>query len=218
MHQIDFKELVENALDLFMQQFEAGGSLGAQAPNIKINDLKNDDEVIFSIPSSSDQNSGLPGSQLSHEELKARSCLEFYANKTGNGIKARDRHAYEHGHEELPGVSTLPEHIIRVGIMVSMLKVKKKIWSFAYCLGAIHQAAEDGVSPQIAELFEKTFDVRLAGKNISVWDPQQQPGVITQEYLEYAKKLRAAAAGAQPTLPGTAADLVEGEFKSERTD
>lgn len=214
VHQIDFKELVEKALDMFMEAYE----LGAQAPNINIHDLKNDDEVIFSIPSSSDQNTGLPGAQLSHEERKARECLEFYAAKTGNGIKPKDRHAYEHGHDELPGVSTLPAHVIRFGIMMSILKCKKKIYVFAYCLGAIHQAAEDGVSPQIAELFEKTFDVRLAGKNIPVWDPNQLPGVITPEYLEYTKRLREAAGGAQPSLPGTGADLVQGEFKSEPTE
>jgi len=217
VHQIDFKDLVENALDLFMQQYEVSAGLGAQAPNIKINDLKNDDEVIFSLPSSSDLNSGLPGSQLSYEEQKARSCLEFYANKTGNVIKPRDRHAYEQGHDELPGVITLPEHIIRFGIMMSILKCRKKIWAFSYCLGQIHQAVEDGVTPQIAELFERTFDVRLTAKNIVIQDPNN-PKNVTPEYAEYVEKLKAAAAGAQPSLPGTGADLVEGEFKSERTE
>lgn len=216
MHRIDFKDLVENALDFYFQQYEASASLGAQAPNIKINDLKIDEEVI-TLPSSLNLNSGgLPGAQPSYEEQKARECLEFYSTKTGNAIKPGDRQAYEVGYKDLPGVRTLPQHVIRYGIMMSILLCKRRVNAFAYCLGQIHQAAEEGISIDIERLFERTFDVRLSGKNIQVSDPQK-PGVLTPEYVAYTARLRAAA-GAQQTLPGAGAELVEGEFDRGPTD
>lgn len=208
---MDFQDLVETSIDFFMAQFEASASSGAQVPTFNINDRSNDDEVLNLDLPLLDQNSGSPGAQnIPIEELKARRALEFYSAKTGNPIRPRDRQAFETGHDEFPGVMNMPPHVIRYGIMASILICKSKVNSFSYCLGQIHAAAEAGISPQICAFFEQTFDVRLAGKKIQFVDPDTK--ALTPEGAEYLARMRAAGSK-QPTLPGTGADLVEGEFK-----
>src|SRR6185503_9199239 len=148
VYKMDFQDLVETSIDFFMAQFEASASSGAQVPTFNINDRSNDDEVLNLDLPLLDQNSGSPGAQnIPIEELKARRALEFYSAKTGNPIRPRDRQAFETGHDEFPGVMNMPPHVIRYGIMASILICKSKVNSFSYCLGQIHAAAEAGISP-----------------------------------------------------------------------
>jgi hypothetical protein len=207
VHQIDFQKLVEDALDLFMLQAELSGNPGTQAPTINdLNDLIVDENESVGT-SSSDQSYGYPGTHDKNpEERKAQEVLAFYAQKTGNKIKPRDRHAYENGFEEWSGVSELPEHVIHYGIMESILICKGRINSFAYCLGAIHRIAETGISPEIVNLFLRTWDVRFAAKGNPVLN-SRTVDFASPDYQKYFDEMRSAASQSA-ALPGVGADLV----------
>ena len=208
VHQIDFQELVADAVRLYMVQAQLCGSPGAQEPSIndRSDDLIDDEET-----SSLNLFPGSPGAQTGPPvSAKEREDLAFYCDKTRNVLRPRDRDAYHNGNSELPGVSGLPSHQIQYGIMITLLRFRgTKIYTFAYCLGAIHEAAAEGISAEITAMFLRTFDVRMAAKGNPTLNAETVD-TASPHYAEYFQNIRRAAN--QPTLPGAGAELKEGEF------
>jgi hypothetical protein len=208
VHRIHFQTLVEDALDLYMQQYEIFGSLGAQEPTINdLTDRSTDEETNISSSSSSLFPIGSPGAQLTPAEAKERELLAFYSDRTGNPLKPRDREAFAQGNADFAGVADLPEPAIKFGIMQSILLCKSRVNSFSYCLGAIHQAAEEGVSAEVAQLYERTFTVRMDAKRNPAFGGS---GTFSSDaYEQYFSKLRKATVTEQPTLPTSGGELKE---------
>jgi hypothetical protein len=67
--------------------------------------------------------------------------INFYEVWTKNKATEKDRKAYEE-------VSHLAPHIIRTGILISVVRAKNKINSFRYCIGAIEEAAATNAGPE----------------------------------------------------------------------
>lgn len=116
--------------------------------------------------------------------------LGFYAKHAGNQIRPRDRETYQE-------VAALPEAAIQYGIMQSVVGCKTRVNSFAYCVPAILDAHAEGVSADLVEYMKRTFSARRE--------------MIGKPYDAAAfDRLRHAAQGQQPSLPGSGAgDLVE---------
>jgi hypothetical protein len=193
INKLDFQDLVTESVRFFLEEF---GSPGAQAPTDHDLDDQNDDEEGSVLTASSNlTDSGSPGAQNTEiaSQQKAQRMVAFYSLKTGNRIKDRDYEAYNE-------VASLSESAIKFGIMQSRLLCKTKPNSFAYCLGAIREAADAGVSAEIAETLARTFQVRMQMKASGKMD-----------YDEYFAKLRQAGQRHQPRLPNTGGELKEFE-------
>lgn len=195
----DMQLLLEEAMDdLLLKYSFAPAATEHQCSTI--NDLDLTDDKNRS--QSSKHESGAP---VLHSTLrnKESAVLTYYGAKTGNRVRERDRQAYERGHAGrhgfVPGIADVPTHIILLGIKESILACDFHVNSLAFCLPRIHKLATEGASPEMDEYLERTFNVQLEAK--------QNPQMSSDEYLH---KLRAAArGGAQPTLPGVGAELVE---------
>ena len=161
-----------------------------------INDLEDHDDSDDDAVSSSSSLFCDAGQPVNQAEQKAAQMLAFYGSKTGNAIKQRDRESYFQGNESCRGVAELPEHAIKLGIMQSVLLCKGRVNSLSYCLGAIWEAHESGVTCDMVEYLQRTYAARL--------ELRANPSM---EHSEYFTKLKNAAEGKQPTLPGAGAEL-----------
>jgi len=174
-----------------------------------LNDLDDQDDDVTKITNPSSNlfpETGAPVHQTP-EERKAKEVLTFYTERTGNQVKARDREAYAQGNDEHPGVAGLPEPVIKWGIMQSVLLCRSRVNSFSYCLGAIHEAAEVGVSEEVMRHVLRSFNERLEGmKAYRAGDEEKADRAL----WEMRKKTDThwLATNGQPTLPGAGADLV----------
>lgn len=193
IQKIDFQDFATEALRRFYD-FLCGRPVNQSTTINDLEDQRSDDETVTTSSSSLLPDSGQPVDQT---ELKAKTMLEFYSVRTGNPIRSSDRDAYFKGNRTLGGVSELSESAIKMGIMQSCLLCKgPRVNSFSYCLGAIHEAVEAGVSSDMVQYLQKTFATRMRHKNPDhVYDPQ------------FYDDLRKAAA--QPNLPGSGGDLHE---------
>lgn len=72
-----------------------------------------------------------------YDEAKTDEVLIFYQLQTGNRVTRKDR-------EALAEVAHLAPHVVKAGVLLSLMRAKKKINSFRYCLGAIEEMAESG--------------------------------------------------------------------------
>jgi hypothetical protein len=147
---LDFQDLVEEAIDFYLNiEGHLNGRPDAQTPSYQRLDDQIEDEKDLSS-SSSLFPYGRPDAQ---EQL-----LGFYAEKTGNVVKERDRDAYRE-------VAELPEAAVRYGIMQSVLLCKTRVNSFRYCVGAIREAADANVSQQVVAFLMATWARRIEKKN-----------------------------------------------------
>lgn len=64
----------------------------------------------------------------------------FYQKLTGRPFTDKDRQAYQE-------VSHLAPHIIKGGILLSLMRAKTPINSFRYCIGAMQEITESGAGP-----------------------------------------------------------------------
>lgn len=110
-----------------------------------------DDEKEKSSSSSLFPEAGAP--VLQPAERKEAEALAFYAKTTGNQVKERDRDAYRE-------VADLPEHFFRAGVMQSILLCRTRVNSLKYCLGAIKEAAEAGMSKELVDYLNADFERR----------------------------------------------------------
>lgn len=78
------------------------------------------------------------------DDIKTDDALIFYRRWTKNQLTDKDREAYEE-------VRHLAPHVIKSGILVSVVRSKSKIRSFRYCLGAILETAESNPSESYFE-------------------------------------------------------------------
>jgi hypothetical protein len=75
------------------------------------------------------------------DDLLNDDALIFYQRWTKNKITEKDKQA-------LDEVKHLAPHVIKAGILMSIVRSKQKINSFRYCLGAIEEVAESDPSPE----------------------------------------------------------------------
>jgi hypothetical protein len=168
-----------------------------------LDDPRSDDDVSSSSNLLRDS-----GQLVNQTEKRAREIFAFYTARTGRKVRQSDREAYFKGNKTLPGVSELPDHVIKFGIMQSVLLCKGVVNSFSYCLGAIIEAHEAGITSESVEHLQRTFSVRM--------ELRSNPEMEQDEFLN---KLRRAAAGQQPNLPGAGADLKEiGSERAKREE
>jgi hypothetical protein len=105
-------------------------------------DIKNPHSDLELI-SSSNHDSGRPAVQDREGDL-----LRFYAKQTGNRIKERDRDAFKR-------VLVLSDNAIKCGIIQSVLLCPVRVGSFAYCVPAVFQQADDPGSDYVKFLEDK---------------------------------------------------------------
>jgi hypothetical protein len=197
----EIKEAMEEAWDdLLLKYSMPTGALEHQSTNLNDLDDPDDDakERTTTASSSLFPEAGAPEHQTP-EDHKAKQMLAFYTERTGNVAKPRDHDAYFQGSKENPGVAELPEPVIMWGIMQSVLLCRSRVNSFSYCLGAIHDAADVGVSAEIVNHVLRTFNERLEGmKAFRAGDEEKQ-----------AKAMGEMRRKGQPTLPEAGGELKE---------
>jgi hypothetical protein len=192
INNIDFQDFATEAC---RQLYEAicGRPVNQSTTINDFEDLKTKDDEASS--SNLLPNVGRPVDQA---EKKLQQMLAFYREKTGNQIKQRDRDAYLKGNTDCSGVAELPEDAIKCGIMQSVLLCKGRVYSFSYCLGAIWEAHESGMSADMVEYLQRTYTVRL-----------EQRANPDKSLSSYFSQLAAASQGQQPALPATSGELKE---------
>jgi hypothetical protein len=166
---IDMQDFLEEAGDLLLVKY----GFGTGAPVLQCStdhdlDDQIDDEKEETSSSSLFPEAGAP--VLQPEERKEAEALAFYAKTTGNQVKERDRDAYRE-------VADLPLHSFRAGVMQSVLLCRTRVNSLKYCLGAIREAAEAGMSEEIVNYLQSSFGKRLQQVKASR-DQETLPGQI----------------------------------------
>lgn len=147
---------LEEAMDdlLAKHAFQTGAPVLQCATDHDLNDQIDDEKERSISPSSSLlRDVGAPG--LQRERRNAAELLAFYQQRTGNPIKETDRAA-------LREVATLPDHSIRTGIIYSVLRCPTRVNSLRYCIPAIKEVAQSGMSEDASAYLEKNFDRQLS--------------------------------------------------------
>lgn len=149
VNKVSLQDAVERAMDLLT------GAVDARASTI--NDLidydddarKNDDDPA----SSSMLSSGRPDAQLDAQKNDdgENSLLNFYAETTGNRVRETDRKAFAEVSHHAP-------HVIKAGIITSVLRAKSQIHSFKYCIGAIEEIAESSAGADYLQYLISQFN------------------------------------------------------------
>lgn len=180
---LEQRNVIEELLDHLFASM-SGRPDGQTALNQISDDLMCDDEARFLTSSSSQSLKGRPDGQ-ENLDAKRRDVLAYYVRLTGNPVKQND-------HDALDSVIDLSTYAIKCGIGKSMILCKSRVNSFRYCLGAIEEIAESGVTETYLAYMESVL-VR-EGK----WKPET-------EFTPASPPLR------QATLPGAsnAGDLLE---------
>ena len=69
------------------------------------------------------------------DDASSAAIFEFYAERTGNPVRASDR-------QTLAQLCSYPEHVVKAGILLSLLRSRSRINSLKYCVGAIEECAQ----------------------------------------------------------------------------
>lgn len=155
VNRVSLQDAVEQAMDLMT------GALDVRASTI--NDLidsdddarKNDDDPASS---SSMLSAGRPDAQLDaqKDDDGEKSLLDFYAETTGNRVREADRKAFAEVSHHAP-------HVIKAGIITSVLRAKSQINSFRYCIGAIEEIAESSAGADYLQYLIAQFNKTKKG-------------------------------------------------------
>lgn len=157
---------------------ELGGGAGGRIP----------EKIRNSIPEKSGIGPASPYSEHhsqpdDDDTSSSAAILEFYAEQTGNPLRASDRRA-------LAEISHHPEHIIKAGILLSMLRVRTRVNSLKYCLGAVAECAEGKVGEDYLKYLAGKLELRrrhvqpsMPGVGAEVTEVDFSPGDAEAEAL-----------------------------------
>lgn len=187
VNRIDFQELVEAAVDFYLDACaNPTHELDAQAPSIRLDDLDR-----LTTPSSSRSSTGRPGAGTADEEEKH--FLRFYALATGNRVKETDKAVYK------ASFANLEPYQARLAIVMGLMRAKMRINSLRYFEQIAEEVVEQQFSCDYLTFLEESVRARPMYSELLGAEKRQQ---LLQAFAS------------QPALPGMAADVLpfnEGE-------
>jgi len=149
---LNLQDVVSAAIaDLLARELNPQADLDGQTATIRHDDSMTTDDGVETLSSKSSSDPGRPDGDENRETL----LLQFYRDKTGNMVKERDRDA-------LREVLHFSDTAIKGGILCSILRCPTKINSLRYCLNAVGEVSDAGISSDIVWILSSKLDKKRA--------------------------------------------------------